>query len=238
MALIGVRRALIRSKGSSSAFSITNTDNKTDAVGGVTIAYTVGGASSGAAPNIGTPNPKRIVVVGIAARVGATPGVTGVSINGSAATQVPGAAINNAGGSSVDFWYLAVPTGTTATVSVTFASASAVSGISVYRVIPTASTPDAATASFTGAGFTTVSNASPLAVTAGGGFIGIGYAQSASTMGWSAPASVVNDAGTGIALSGGRTFSFCHDIVDTGSVTATVTGSVGSNMDISLVAWH
>lgn len=73
---------------------------------------------------------------------------TGVTIGGVAATHLNGTASGNI---VVDYWWAAVPTGTTGTVAVTFSSGSSRDvAIAIYRVIPEINLVDSDTQSVGG----------------------------------------------------------------------------------------
>src|SRR6185312_6261578 len=119
--------------GGSTPFGITNTDFASD----TTTQTTYNFSSRNFA--IGSADPSRLVVVVVAARQAGTVGAaSGVLINGSAASLVVSGAnsANPAGATStLDIYQLAVPTGTTATVSVTYPSAMLRAGCAVYSVL-------------------------------------------------------------------------------------------------------
>src|SRR6185312_935711 len=116
--------------GGSTPFGITNTDFASD----TTTQTTYNFSSRNFA--IGSADPSRLVVVAVAARQSGIVGAaSGVLINGSAASLVVSGinAVTNT--STLDIYQLAVPTGTTATVSVTYPSAMLRAGCAVYSVL-------------------------------------------------------------------------------------------------------
>lgn len=87
-----------------------------------------------AAQAIGAPDPTRIVVVA----VGHGPNlstIASVTIGGKAAIQATGASHSVASGASVDIWYLALPTGSSADVVVTYGIGETRTIIGVYNIV-------------------------------------------------------------------------------------------------------
>lgn len=121
-----------------------------------------------ASQNIGTPDPTRIVVVTIGHGPNTTT-VSGVTIGGVAASQATGASVSSTGGTNSDIWYLAVPTGATATIAVTTLATESRMVIGVYNVIGTGSGFSTANNSFVSTGGTSLSTT--VTVPAGGGAI-------------------------------------------------------------------
>jgi hypothetical protein len=115
------------------AASLTRTDGASSTSSGTTINY---GTLS-----IGSADADRIVVVAIFGRMTGAGAVSSVYIGGNAASVVPGAVANNSNIGNVELWALAVPAGTTAAISVTFAVNVSRSAVEVYRLVTTTPTP-------------------------------------------------------------------------------------------------
>lgn len=150
--------------GGGTPFSITYISQNSITTGGGSYVFT--------SQAIGTADATRIVAVCIAQFITNTITVTSVDIGGIAATQATGAASGAAGSSLTDIWYAAVPTGTTATITVNLSASQARLGILVYSVIGTgAAFSAAANANAAGANGTSLS--ASVTVPAGGGTIGV-----------------------------------------------------------------
>lgn len=227
---------LLLAKSSGVTFSLTypsGSSSANDSVGGTNISY--------GTPDIGVADPNRYVVVAIMARIGATQTVASVSVNSQPAIQVPGAAAIGGTALVTDIWYYGpVTTGTTATVSVTYGSATIVSGISVYRLITATPTPQDGQHN----SGTTIQGSNPLSksvtVPVGGGMIGsFGYIPTSNggVQTWSG-GTVVKDYDTNIALTG-RYVSTAHDVGSSGLITYIVTPSLANanTAALSLAAW-
>ena len=222
--------------GGGGGFSLTFTDTKTNSAGGSAITY-----NSGGDPSIGTADANRVVAVAIAARVNTTFTVSSVTIAGVSATQVSGAAATPGSSVCTDIWYAAVPSGTTATVVVTYAGTSVVSGIAVYRIITTTAAPSAGQNDFDVA-FNNASSPLSRAITipSGGGMIGsfiYSPASGSNTTTW-AGGTITKDVDVNIN-STGRFFSAANDVTDSGATTieTSVTGTAAVPAAMSLAAW-
>lgn len=156
-------------------FSIAYVGSATNVVAASSFTFT--------SQNIGTAGATRLVVVAVAyLNTGVT--ITGMTIGGSAAAQVSGAAsTTNVGGDCSDIWVLAVPAGTTATIAVTMSATAGRCAIQVFNVFGTGSSAS------TGANNSNASAATSLAQTAtvpaGGGAIAIVHVHSASASAFS-----------------------------------------------------
>lgn len=168
---------------------------------------------------IGTASSTRVIALLIGG-VGA-PTVTGVTIGGNAATHATGTNQSVAGGNSfTDIYYLAVPTGTTATIAVTMSG----SGLlriyfGVYSVVGSATTAFSAGGGATLASGTTF--ASPITLTMPAGSLALGIAANHASA--SNPISATNLTLDVNNLTGGGNSTLAFGKNGTGS------GSVGFN---------
>jgi hypothetical protein len=200
------------------AFSLTNTDNRVDVIGGTTVTYNAGGD-----PSIGTANASRIVVVAMGGRVSSSSPVVSVSINGNAATHVSGASVTENTVMIADIWYLAVPTGTTATIAVTWPSNAFSSSIGVWSAIGSTGVPTVAvTASAaTGPGAPAALSLPAMTVPVGGNALAM-Y----GNRDWVAPSiswtNATLDYNVNASSVGGGEYTGAHTTA-TGSVTITCT---------------
>lgn len=117
--------------GGGSLFPITLSYESTDESGSNSTVYNFSNQG------IGTASSDRLVVVGIvtsdsSSEAGSLP--TGVTIGGNSATLIYGFASGAFERQAVSFWYLAVPSGTTASIQVTMSDAQVRCAIAVYRV--------------------------------------------------------------------------------------------------------
>ena len=116
---------------SQSGVFLTYTDFRYIAPGATaTITYNVGGD-----PSIGAADPLRIVAIATGGRMGSTLPPSAVTIAGITATMAPGAFVESGGAMQGSVWYAPVPTGTTATVVVTWPVVPGGTQIFVYRII-------------------------------------------------------------------------------------------------------
>jgi len=197
---------------------------------------TAGTSFTFSSQGIGTADPNRLVVVCI----GGGPGsgaftVTGVTIGGNAAAHVSGASAYDSGGGLSDIWYLAVPTGTTATIAVTFSQSLTRSSIAVYSVTG----PGVAVSAGFNNAISLSGNSIAKAVTgipSGGGTIAAAYLHTA-TAGTITQTNLSNDTGSVVAgsstmvsgnntsLSGSQTFTTAWAGTATDSAMSVVTFS-------------
>jgi hypothetical protein len=158
--------------------------------------------------NIGTADPTRLVGVAITAEAGTGIPVISVTIGGISAAQVSGAAAQASSGPATDFWWLAVPTGITAAIVVTWSTTITRMAIVVYSIVGTGA------AVSTGANTSSASAVSTLtqsaAIPSGGGAIGILNVHSA-TAGTMTPTNLTADTnivfGSSVAQPGKNTSS-------------------------------
>ncbi len=119
--------------GGGTPFGITNTDFASDTTTQTTYNFSARNFA------IGSADPSRLVVVVVGARQAGTVGAaSGVLINGSAASLVVSGADSTAPSgatTTLDIYQLAVSTGTTATVAVTYPSAMLRAGSAVYSIL-------------------------------------------------------------------------------------------------------
>lgn len=167
---------------SGTPFGITFVSNNNSVV--ATSAYTF------TAQNIGTADATRIVVVAISAQGGTGITVLSVTIGGVFAAQVSGAYAQASSGPATDIWQLAVPTGTSADIIVTWSTSITRMAVAVYGVIGTGVSVS------TGANANSATSVSTLVqsatIPASGGAIGILNAHS-STAGAMTPTNLVSD---------------------------------------------
>ena len=122
------------------AFELAYVDHQEVTADGASASYTSMG--------IGTADTNRIVAVVIVWRTNGAAGISAVTIGGVSATHVAGADGSSPNALSLsEIWYAAVPTGTTATVAVTFNSSSGRSSCATYRIITVTPAPTNANAS-------------------------------------------------------------------------------------------
>lgn len=196
------------------AFSLTYEDNRQDAGGvGATVTY-----NSGGDPSIGAADATRIVAIGISGR---TPNLTisSATIGGISATQVSGAGIVENSVMTSDIWYAAVPTGTTATVVVTWSGTPFDTGISTWSILGSTGTPtvgkNAGAAS--GPGAPASLSLPAYTVPSGGGSFAIYTNRDVAT-----PSNSWTNATQDYAVLATRFFTGAHTTT-TGSVTVTAT---------------
>lgn len=138
---------------------ITSNSSATDAT-----SYTFAGTS------LGTAGPNRLIVVGSAARSGASNSYSSVTVGGSAMSS---AVVRNAAQTNVGLHYLLVPTGISADIVVTFTGTAARCGIGVWALYNLAQQAARSTASDTAAtlalSLNTFPDAIALAITYTGG---------------------------------------------------------------------
>lgn len=233
MSLLGAGKA---SAGGAS-FSLAWTGVVIDTAGGTSVNY--------ASVPIGVADANRVVAVAIAGDTAgaATSPVSTVTIGGISATQVSGAATFSAIAYS-DIWYASVPTGTTATVAVTYGTPIANSAVQAYRIITTTPTPS------TGASGTAVAQAisnTAYTVPAGGGSFNVyvfrGGSTGSDTVAWTNASPTSNgdnlQQGIGGVTNSNPIISVAHT-TGTGSITvsAAITGpGFNNNQTISAAAW-
>ena len=186
--------------------SLASTDFNT---AGASTTYTFNTEAAGAA------DPNRIVMVGISGGIANTT-PSGVTINGSAATHVTSAYVND-GVDIADWWYLAVPTGTTVNIVITFNVAETRAAVSVYRIVgPSISIGTASTG--TQASGTSVSATST--ISSGGAAVAVTTIHS-SSVGTVTPTNLTTDANV---VYGGSTMLAGSNVSSSGS---TAMGSGG-----------
>lgn len=107
---------------------------------------------------IGAAGPSRVIAVAVQSRtsaVGTPRSITGVTLGGVSMTAGPSLVGGSAGEPTVAWFYLAVATGTTANIVVTFNNGTQNCAIDVYRLFPLSSTPvDTAVSTLTSASVT------------------------------------------------------------------------------------
>lgn len=208
---------------SGTPFSITLASTNSNAAATSPVTFTAQG--------IGTADPTRIVVVAISQGPTSTTAVSAVTIGGNSATH----ALNSDGGGSAtrtDFWYLAVPTGTTANIVITAALQTRFV-IGVYSVVGTSSSFSVATATSTGSGVATLS-APAITVPAGGGAIVIASVHNATVT--ITPSNYTQDGASVVA--GTSTTSFGHDTSHSGSTTYGASWVTLIDASISVAAFN
>lgn len=141
---------------SSTPFSLTAVANATDTNPLTTYTF--------AAMNFGTAHASRVLAIGILARNSAgTQAVSSVNFAGTAGTSA--ITHNNAGADRSEIWYANVPSGTSGTVTITFAGANQRCGVQLYSIISPSS--NAPTVTATSSANTTVTSGS-ISIPAGG----------------------------------------------------------------------
>jgi hypothetical protein len=231
-----VRRGLVSGRGAldaapaAAAFSLTATANAVDTTSQTTYTF--------ASQSFGTADSTRIIAVLLGARnAGGTQIGSSASFGGVSASQAVGQlAPSNAAVSEI--WYAAVPTGTTGTVSITFAAANSRCSIQVYSIIaPSSAAPTATGASTANAGTTTFT------IPAGGAAIGGSYHQAGGpgtpTATPNSPSNGFNNLDLNSNINGTQqTFAFHSNAgVITGSQTLTMTLTGASNATSTFATW-
>lgn len=203
----------------STPFSITHIGDNSNTGGASTYTYT--------AQSIGTADPTRIVVVDVVGIAGA---ISTVTIGGATASHSATCSAINSSGTTSDIWYLAVPTGTTATIVVTYTASALRNAIGVYSVIGTSaafSTCGAATAN----GTTVAATAT---IPSGGGAVGAIVAHTAT----SGPITISNlTVDTNNLIFGASTAAFGHTTTGTGSTSFLATPTASTDMAISIATF-
>lgn len=212
--------------------SITFTDTKTDDNGGVNNPVTFNGGGN---PSIGASDSQRVIVIEVMWRVDAATGLTGVTVNGNAATQISGAAAIMTNGVSTDMWQITEAAAgtsglTTAAVVVTFNETPLRAAIGVHRVLTSTPTPSTAANNQTASAQTLALGA--ITVPASGGSIACSLYRNAGTATWTG---LSNDYDSGIV--GIHDYTGTHSSA-AGSVTYTVTFTGSANqLSMSAAAW-
>lgn len=158
--------------------------------------------------------------------------VTGVTIGGTALSQVPSALANVSATDFVDMWETTAPlAGSSGDVQVTFSGAPAGShnGVALYNLVTTTPTPSANN-SANGVVVTTLGTT--LTIPAGGGAI---VAANAENSNITSSTNFTTDFSHGVGGNSGQEW-FGHTTT-TGSVTPTVNASTTDNLVITAVAW-
>lgn len=208
--------------GGGTAFGISFVSDNASTAGTASYTFT--------AQNIGTADPTRIVVVGLSTGVNNVT-VSSVTIAGSNAAQATSAA---SGGASVrsDIWYLAVPSGTTADIIVTFSSLQGRVAIFIYNVVGTGAAFSAGNNGSTASG---TSMSASVTVPSGGGAIGIGNIHSASASSLTGT-NLALDLASGL-ITGSSTATVGHDTSHTGSTSYTFGWTTTTDGQMSLAAF-
>lgn len=192
----------------STSFSISYISNNSTVASQSSYTYTAQG--------IGTADPTRIVAVAISYNAGSgANAVSGVTIGGNAATS-SGAATTSTVGAATDIYYLAVPTGTTANIVVSFSVNPSRIAISVYSVIGTGASFSTAASAQNGSSVSTLTQSGTIPT--GGGAISV-ITIHTSTPGTVTPTNLTTDtnltfgssttvAGHNTASSGATTMGF------------------------------
>lgn len=155
-------RSALDASAAASSFSLTATANSVDLNTLTTYSF--------ASQNLGTEDSTRIIAVCIMTRNSAgTQAVSSASFNGVAATSAVG--VSNSTSNRSEIWYAAVPTGTSGTISITFAGANQRCAIQVYSIIA----PSSAAPTATGTSTTNTAPTATLTIPSGGAAIGCNY---------------------------------------------------------------
>lgn len=208
----------------STPFSITYVSNASNAVAGASFSFS--------AQNIGTADPTRLVVVALTyLTTGVAP--TAVTIGGVSAIHVSGALSDtNASGSSSDIWVLAVSSGTSATIAITFASSVTRCAIQVFNVLGTGASVSTGAANQNAS--TVTSLAQTATVPAGGGAIAVVAVHSSTASSF---------AGTNLTLdngfvTGGSTAEAGHTTTASGATSMGFTWVTGADCALSIVTFN
>lgn len=191
----GSRRLILRRNTpavSGTPFSIAYIGNATDVTATGTYTFT--------SQNIGTADATRIVVVAIAAQAGSGFSVSSVTIAGNTATHAPSSGAQSTTGSGSDIWYLAVPTGTAATIVVTWSAPITRMAISIYNVFGSTAAFSSAANAVSSSNVNTLAQSAT--IPAGGGAITV-TALHTSTPGSITPTNLAND--TSVAFGNSTT---------------------------------
>lgn len=121
--------------------------------------------------NIGPANKTRLVVVGIAALT-ANVAINSVTVGGLSATQISGCLANTeTSGCASDLWYIKLPSISTASVVVTFASAMTRCAIQIWNVVGTGASLGASSNLFNQSTTSTTAINAAVTIPVGGGAI-------------------------------------------------------------------
>jgi hypothetical protein len=198
------------------------------------LTYNTGGSSSavsGTAVNYGTLTYGSGCTRVIAASLwypGAINSISGITVNGVAFTQIPGAFASRGGGFSVDVWESnSAISGSSGSAIVTYGSAiTFTSSVALYCLVTTAPT---ASASNSTSGDNVTSVNATISVPTGGGAIAVTGGINGNTM-------TFTNATVDIDVTGGINDYYGHTTA-TGSVNVTATYSVADGPVLSLVSW-
>jgi hypothetical protein len=207
------------SAGGGVTFNLAYQSTANDTVGGTTVSY---GSLA-----IGVADANRVVAIGVWVRGAGN--VASMTIGGVTATQVSSAAAANPSTTFSDIWYAAVPTGTTAAVSVTYSAAAIQSIVWAYRIITSTPTPTGANA----ADPNLASISTTLSVPPGGGGMNVygSRNQTPSTPTWTNAVADNTQAFSGHGVGAATT-------TGTGSITVTAAALVtGGENAMSTAAW-
>jgi hypothetical protein len=226
-----VRRVLLRTPdvvAAAAPFSLTATANAVDTTTQTTYTF--------ASQNFGTADSTRVIAVIIGARnSGGTQIVTAASTTiGGVTVSKPVEQLASTNAAVSTIVYAAVPTGTSGTVSVTFAGANSRCSIQVYSIIsPSSAAPTATGASTANAGTTTFT------IPAGGAAIGGSYTQAGGPGTPTATPAGFNNLDLNSNINGiQQTFAFHSDAgVITGSQTLTMTLAGASTVTSTFATW-
>jgi hypothetical protein len=220
------------------ALSLAFTDSRTSATSATTQTFNTGGD-----PSIGAAAADRIVAVAVAQLATVAGQITGMTIGGITATLASGSAVTDAAPAvHAAIFFAAVPTGTTATVVVTFPAAGGCCGISVYRI--TGATPTPAASNTSSGASSTTALSTTLTVPVGGASINAYFNRNSMDSG---SAITWTNASQDLYVEAGGAGSFSGDfgsasVTASGSVTVTATdtgaaGGTPSQCCMTSVAW-
>jgi len=157
-------------------FSLTEVSAQNETTGGTSVTYNCGSSCS-----FGAADANRIIAVFISSRQSTVNTITGVTIDGNAATLVSGSVAqqNGTNGTNSAIYYYALGAGSTSgNVVATFGASAARSCMVAYRIITSTPTPAAGTPATVTSG---TSLAQTIALPAGGGGFQGAYTNSAVT---------------------------------------------------------
>jgi len=201
-------------------FSLVYQSDASDTAGGTTINY----GSLG----IGAADTNRAVIICLWTRAGTS--VSSATIGGVSATQVAGTTAANGTTTLSDMWQADVPTGTTATISVTYSVATQRSALYVYRLVSaTRARSDGQNAKSTAA-VTTVTTTTSIPT----GGVGINCGGQRNTVAIPTWTNATQDASLGLSGAHGTTAATTNG---TGSVAVTMTGQNGAEFALSSASW-
>lgn len=201
---------------------------------GITTNITAGATATYTSASIGTADPTRIVVIAIASGITAGNAVTGVTLAGSACTHATSTNNGSGAGASCDIWYIAVPTGTSANIVITWAGSETRSAIAVYTVIGSVGGFSVGSSSNSATGVTTLS--STATIPAGGCAISVLSIHASATAGTITNGANIPIDNTGTAF-GNSCIGAGHNTSGSGSTTFTYNWTTAADCSMAVATF-